>query len=110
MRQYQTLPTQPLSCSTAQSAPSFALADAPPHQHRHEWTRQSHLAERQERPRRWVSEFEFVVEDEVREDHFHYDGDVESRRAVVLGQLVSTVVEVSICEDFRLHLAFAKGW
>ena len=88
------------------SATHSLFADAPPHQHRHERTRQSHLAKRQERPRRWVRKLEFVVEDKMREDHLHYDGDVEARRAVGLHQLVSTVVEVSICTCKCLRYAW----
>ena len=45
----------------------------------------------------------------MREDHLHYDGDVKARRAVGLHQSVSTVVEVSICEDFALRLGLIRG-
>ena len=61
---------------------AIAIGHAFPHEDGHERARQPGLAERHKRPRRGVGQFELVVEDEMRQDHLHEDGDVETRRAV----------------------------
>lgn len=63
---------------------AFAITTdcALPHENRHERTRQPYLAKGQEWPRCRVCKLEFVVDDEMREDHLHNNRYVEARRAV----------------------------